>query len=141
MKNKHQQVVDLSNPNEGQGISASTSAFKIRHNMSKQTSIERLESQLMKDEHFIKVYCSQELPKEIGESHLTDIGNATYWGKNAWVGFSQDMPTWWLKPIDLEQVKSDAWDEGNQITEKYWQDYDENGGNEYPTNPYKNEEQ
>jgi hypothetical protein len=42
MKNKHQQVVDLSNPNEGQGTSASTSAFKIRHNMSKQTAVEWL---------------------------------------------------------------------------------------------------
>jgi hypothetical protein len=75
MKNKHQQVVDLSNPNEGQYTSASTSAIKINPNMS--------------------------------------------------------------KPIDLEQVKADAWEEGNQITEKYWQDYDENGGNEYPNNPYK----
>jgi len=42
MKNKHQQVVDLSNPNEGQYTSASTSAIKINDNTSKQTSVEWL---------------------------------------------------------------------------------------------------
>jgi hypothetical protein len=111
MKNKHQQVVDLSNPNEGQGTSASTSAIKIRHNM--------------KDEYFIKVYCSQELPKEEG------------------IYFTN---TWWLKPIDLEQVKADAWEEAcNKLRESLksnvliQNDFFVTEIN--PTNPYKNEEQ
>jgi hypothetical protein len=49
MKNKHQQVVDLSNPNEGQYTSASTSEIKITPNMSKQTSVELLISQIIKE--------------------------------------------------------------------------------------------
>jgi len=39
MKNKHQQVVDLSNPNEGQYTSASTSAIKINRNLSKKNKL------------------------------------------------------------------------------------------------------
>jgi len=49
MKNKHQQVVDLSNANEGQYTVASTSAIKINHNLSKQTSVEWLISQILKE--------------------------------------------------------------------------------------------
>jgi len=62
----------------------------------------------MKEEHFIKVYCSQELPKEEG-SYLTRYGERNYCPKgtdgyypNQWWDI-----TWWLKSIDLEQVKAE----------------------------------
>lgn len=97
----------------------------------------------MKNNYYEKVMCSQELPTESG-LYDTNLGELHH-KKNYYIEWSEGLlvrnPTWWLKPIDLDQVKADAWEEGNQITEKYWQDYDENGGNEYPTNPYKNEKQ
>jgi hypothetical protein len=88
-------------------------------------------------EYFEKVLCSEELPKEKLKTYLTDIGGAVYFGGNVWGGASQNNPTWWLKPVSLDEVKAQVWEEDNQITEKYWQEYDENGTNNYPTNPYK----
>jgi hypothetical protein len=68
----------------------------------------------MKDEHFIKVMCSQELPKEIGQ-YITDMGECKFDQEfNCFLElgtFEVTQCNFWLKPIDLEQVKA----ENNQL--------------------------
>jgi hypothetical protein len=61
----------------------------------------------MKDEHFIKVYCSQELPK-LHDFYDTEYGKLLFsMCSNQWLVTDEYMPTWWLKPIDLKQVQSE----------------------------------
>jgi hypothetical protein len=158
MKNKHQQVVDLSNPNEGQGTSALTSAIKISPNMSKQTSVEWL---------MIELFTMNSLTQQIidtfeqaKEMHRQEIEAAWINGKeDDSYGFHIliDAQKYYeetfgkktfteLKPIDLEQVKAQVWEEAcNKVRESLksnvliQNDFFVTEIN--PTNPYKNEEQ
>jgi len=93
----------------------------------------------MKDEHFIKVYCSQELPRKDGK-YVTEYGN-TYYRTDSTIKWKFDsiivQPTWWLKPIDLDQIKAQVWEEGKGagIQIEFEQ---ENGIESNVTNPYNN---
>jgi len=69
----------------------------------------------MKNEHFIKVYCNQKLPKE-NEEYLTDRGECKFDQEfNCFLElgtFEVTQCKFWLKPIDIEQVKAQVWEEG-----------------------------
>jgi hypothetical protein len=97
----------------------------------------------MSETIFRKVMCSDRLPMRVAESYLTDIGNATFWGDNAWSGLSQDSPIWWLEEVEINTIKAEAWQEGLEDAANYsdalgmWElnGYLESKP-ELPTNPY-----
>ncbi len=75
----------------------------------------------MKDEHFIKVYCSKELPRKDGK-YVTEYGN-TYYRTDSTIKWKFDsiivQPEWWLKPIDLDKIKAQVWEEGFEARREF----------------------
>lgn len=90
--------------------------------------------------YYEKVMCSQELPKEDGyyiakswrgvcNHSFNKVQHTLNKQHSAWL---TDIE-WWLKPIDLEQIKAQVWEEAIEAMDNHvWAE-----DKLEPTNPYK----
>lgn len=85
--------------------------------------------------HFEKVLCREELPKET-RAFDTDRGLLLFSEiLNEWVVSKEYEPIWWLKMISLEDIKEDVWDEGFTAAYEFYPIYEDLPDS--PINPYR----